>query len=61
MKVFQSMAQVYSGKKFRVLPTGVEPMTFRLLVQLLYIPLSYRRLVVAMSLNPSMLLGFECR
>lgn len=33
---FHSITQAYSEKKIRVIPTGVEPMTLRLLVQMLY-------------------------
>ena len=36
--VFQLVTQAYSDKvkKIRVLPTGVEPMTFRLVLRMLY-------------------------
>ena len=35
--VYQTVTQAYSEKiKIRVLPTGVEPMTFRLLLRMLY-------------------------
>ena len=36
-EIFQLVTQAYSEKKkFRVLPTGVEPMTFRLVLRMLY-------------------------
>ena len=34
--IFQLVTQAYSGKNFRVLPTGVEPMTLRLVLRMLY-------------------------
>ena len=34
--LFQKVTQAYSEKKIRVLLSGVEPKTFRLLVQMLY-------------------------
>ena len=39
------------GKGIRVLLSGVEPKTFRLLVRRLYLPLSYRRLVGAKAIK----------
>ena len=47
------MTQAYSEKEnpSRVLLSGVEPNSFRLLVRMLQLPLSYRRLVGAKAIK----------